>query len=162
MKTRLAFFLLGMLLLLGLVALLADRAEKRQRTVTATGKLVPGLDPAKAVRLEVKSKGATAVVEKKEGSWKVVPDGFAADEAAVKDAIEKLARLEKGSVVSENPAKHEALEVKEGDPRTTEVLVTLEGGKEPAAHLFVGKTGADYQSNFVRLKGEDRVYQTEE
>jgi hypothetical protein len=161
-KTRLAFFLLGTFVLLGLVAVLADRAEKRQRTTATTGKLLSGLDPAKAVRLEIKSKGATAVVEKKEGSWKVVPDGFSADDTAVKDAIEKLARLEKGSVVSENPAKHEALEVKDGDPRTTEVLVTIEGGKEPAAHLFVGKTGADFQSNFVRLKGEDRVYQTQE
>ena len=163
MKTRTIGLLLGALLLLALVAFLGDRADRRHTSGGGPGgKLFPGLDPAAVVKLEIRTPAKTFTLEKTQGAWKVTPEGFAADEEGVKEALAKLGSAEKAELASQNPAKHEALQVKDADPQGVEVKAWTKAPGAPAAHLLIGKPGPDYQSSFVRVQGDSNVYRTRE
>ena len=51
-------------------------------------------------------------------------------------------------------------QVKDDDPQGVEVKAWTAPSGAPAAHLLVGKPGPDFQSNFVRVKGDNNVYRT--
>jgi hypothetical protein len=104
--------------------------------------------------LEIAEPGKPAVQLKKDGAtWKVVtPVADKADEQAVKGAIDALGDLKWRDVVAENPASHEKLGLDEKQA----VKVTVKGGGQPMAVLWLGK------STQVRVGDDPKVWSTKD
>jgi|GEM_PF-624113 hypothetical protein len=80
---------------------------------------------------------------------------YPADSAAIQTAIEKLKSLKKEDLISQNPQKQAELEV--DSTKAIFVEVTNDKGKSIGA-FYVGKSGANWDQNFIREKGSSDVY----
>ncbi len=80
---------------------------------------------------------------------------YPADSAFIQTAIDKLKALKKEDLISQNPQKQVELEV--DTIQGTKVTVYNEK-LAPIGTFYIGKNGADWSSNFVRMKGSDDVY----
>ncbi|NNF06866.1 MAG: DUF4340 domain-containing protein, partial [Candidatus Eisenbacteria bacterium] len=80
--------------------------------------------------------------------------GYVADTSAVSSVLSTAAEIVATSVVSSNPEKQGIFEVNSEKG----VEVTLKEGDQVRAHFFVGKTGSDFTSSYVRSAESDEVY----
>lgn len=127
---------------------------------TASGLLFPKATAADARRIEITPKeGGASVLEKNGEEWVVTSQGgFRADAEAVNALFEKTAAIEAGNVVSKSPEKRSLFEV---DSTGLRVAIFAEGDKA-VADFVIGKSGPDFQSNYVRLTDGDAVYLSSE
>ncbi len=80
---------------------------------------------------------------------------YPVDSASIASALEKLTSLKKDALVSENPEKQNIFEVDTGKG----IRVDLEDNSGKSLGSFIiGKSGADYNSNYIRSKGSNAVY----
>ncbi len=92
---------------------------------------------------------------KEEGAWVLSsPVSARADSLAVSRLIQNLAGLELETVVSTNPDRYEEYGV---GPSAQQITVTMD---EESATLTVGRPGPDFQSAYVRLNEDPRVFLT--
>ncbi len=137
---------------LGLALLLGggNRADNTQ-----TGLLFPKATDIDSRKIEITTKDGTSVLEKNGDEWVVVSQGsFRADAEAVNALFQKVAAVEAGSVVSKSREKRALFEVD-----TTGVHVTIAGAGDAAfADFVLGKSGPDFQSNYVRPSQSDNIY----
>lgn len=96
--------------------------------------------------------------EKKTDSLPAVSTGkFQADPQKVQGIITAITDLQKGTAVSDNPAKQGVLQIAPAGLKVT--LFDAKGKK--LARLFVGKQGPDLFSSFVRDEESDTIYLVE-
>ncbi len=133
--------------------LVVDRffvGEAHRPRVTVVGdRLFPKLSPEAIVELELRrDEGDVKLVRGADG-WRVASEGGApADETLVRTALESLAELAPGPVVSENESKHvdfgvagrEAIEVVARDAAAKEV-----------ARFVLGERTSDWRGAYVRF-----------
>jgi len=153
-KPRSLAILTGVLGLLVLAIVLLGRKEEAVLTSSAE-LLFPGFDATKATKIAVKTKDKDVALEKKDGVWVIAGEGFKADEEAVKNLLDRVKEVEVADVASTNPESAKLFEVDKGGEHTVEVQ--LSAGATSLAHFFVGKSGPDFSSNYVRLDGSDRA-----
>lgn len=79
---------------------------------------------------------------------------FKADAERVEEVLEGLRKLEAGSLVSTNPSKQATYQV---NNLAKQIRVYDASGKKLAG-LYVGKSGPDMFTTYVRRDGEDEVY----
>jgi hypothetical protein len=82
-------------------------------------------------------------------------DDYPADSAVIQTAIEKIKSLKKEDLISQNPQKQVELEV--DTAKGVFVQVFGDKGKFIGA-FYIGKSGANWDQNFVREKGSNDVY----
>jgi len=162
-KTRTVAFLVGALALLALIVVVAERsAEQSRDTKLGGGELLRGYTTDAVVRFEIRARDQSWTLTKNDDAWTVGDEGFEADAAEVRRALDKLTGLDRRELVAQNPQKHEDLEVGAGSPRGVEVQLWTGASAEPTHHLHLGKTASDFRSSFVRLDSEDQVYLSRE
>ncbi len=81
-------------------------------------------------------------------------DEYPADSASLQTVLEKIKSMKKDDLISQNVAKQADLEV----DTVKGTRVDLVSDKGPASTFYIGKNGADWSSNFVRMKGSNDVY----
>jgi len=80
---------------------------------------------------------------------------YPVDSAAITSALEKIVSLEKTTLISEKPEKQTIFEV----DTTKGIQVELFGAaSKSVGTVIIGKTGPDYNSNYVRKIGSDSVF----
>ena len=146
--------LIGVLVGLIVIALILERpfggGEKEE-----VKPLFPGFDPQAVVKVEIKDAGTTTVLKKTKGGWAVeTARNYPADEEAVKEMFDEVKGMTTEELISRDPSKHSRFRVNE---EGVEVKMFGEGDKL-LAHLFVGKTGPDYISTYVRRADSNDVY----
>jgi hypothetical protein len=117
---------------------------------------VPEIKAADVARLELTNgKQEKTVLEKKGDEWRITaPADWKADQNAVKQLTDALARLSFGDTVSENAAKHAELGVADGKaPR----VVAKNASGTTRADLLIGKTIGGY--TMARVAGKNEVWQ---
>lgn len=96
-------------------------------------------------------------LRKVQGSWMVFKPGnsvgYKADMDEVKRALTRLTGM-KGEVISSKPEKYSLFEV--SDSQALFVRVKNKGG-DVIGELYLGKTGPDFSSTYVRAKGRKDV-----
>ncbi len=121
---------------------------------------IPGFDKQQAASVLIKSpeKGA-AHLQTKDGNWMVSADNrtFSADTAPVDKLLETVANLKAETIASKNPKNFGALEVTED--KGVEVHIRS-ASQETLAHFYVGKSGPDVFSTYVRKKDSGQVILT--
>jgi len=81
-------------------------------------------------------------------------DDYPVDSASMQTVIEKIKSMKKEDLISQNAGKQADLEV----DTIKGTRVDLATDKEPTVTFYIGKNGADWSSNFVRMKGSNDVY----
>jgi hypothetical protein len=81
--------------------------------------------------------------------------GYPVDSASISSAIEKLTSLKKSALISENPEKQSIFEV---DTLKGIIVDMADNSGKSLGTFIVGKSGPDYNSNYVRQKGSNLVY----
>lgn len=162
MKTRTIGILIGALALLSLVALVAERADKsRRESRLGSGPLLLNLDPAQVTRIEVVSKVVTWDINKIDGKWLLLPTRLPADPAAVSEILDRLKAIDQRELAATTSTAHKSFGLADGDASVIAVrLWRGESRGDATWHVLVGKSATDYTSSYVRLAGDDRVYQT--
>lgn len=126
---------------------------------TPAGLLFPKATDVEARRIAITTKDGTSVLEKSGEQWVVASQGsFRADAEAVNVLFQKVAAIEAGNVVSKSREKRTLFEVD-----TTGIQIEIRGaGDAVLADFVVGKSGPDFQSNYVRPADSDNIYLTGE
>lgn len=149
--------LAAVLIVLVLIVILLGRSGERGPAAEAKEELLfPGLDTAVVDRIVIHAgENGAELVRGGEGAWVVASeDDFPADPEAVERVLEASAELSAASLTSRRPSKHAIFEVDSAQA----VEVALEADGEEAARFFVGKSGPDFSSSYVRAGGRDEVY----
>ena len=80
---------------------------------------------------------------------------FRADSASVVSVLEKIVSIKKDQLISENPAKQSLFEVDSAKGILVEIFDNA--GKSKGS-FRIGKSGPDYNSNYVRMTRSNSVY----
>jgi hypothetical protein len=121
------------------------------------GSLVPELDTAKVMRVEV---GTTPdeklVLERNESAWTIsTADGYPADASKVNDLLTTIRDARTRTAVVTSDKYHESLEVTE-EKAQARIRLYREGESDPFVDLIIGKTTSG--GAHVRIAGEEDVW----
>ena len=143
-KTLIALAVLGILIV---VAVVVTRQPEKGQVTGERPRPVPKLAGGSFDTLTV-TKGASTTSIKKEGdSYKITaPAAYPADQGVAKTAFESIEKLEFGSIVSDQKAKHAEFEV---DDKALKVAVKK--GEQTLAELLIGKSVGG--NTLVRVPG---------
>jgi len=86
-------------------------------------------------------------------------DDYSADSESVASALEKIRTMKMDELISENKEKQTLLEV---DTVNGTILEVWDNEKNSLGKVIIGKSGPDYNSQFVREMGSDKVFRTNE
>jgi len=152
--TRLVIVLL---ILIGILLIVANPFKGPTRSSAEGGYLFPGLHTGEPAVITVDGSNDLSLWIK-DGEWLVRGAGepleYPADTAGVNRALRVALAARDREKISTNPAKRSIFEV---DSTGTFVRILDPDSTELAA-FYIGKAGADYAMNYVRLDGEDAVY----
>lgn len=152
MKQKQLILLLGILVVLLGLAYLTGVFEPNASTVDVPDVAIPADDLAQ-VRIEAPDRAWT--VARQGARWVLVdPVQEPTDSATVARFVQDLSALELESVASNNPERYSRYGV---DSTAKTVSATWPGGERL---LLVGQQGPDFQSVYVRLDDDPRVYLT--
>jgi len=114
------------------------------------------IDPAAASRIRVVGNdGKSAELAKREGGWVLVSGGdYPVQTTKVSELLGKLPGLLAGSVVTNKPSHHAALEVAASSFQRE---IQIDQAGKPTLHFYLG-TSAGIKDVHLRLAGEDSVY----
>lgn len=128
----------------------------------------PGLDENKVTSVLVKEGDKAVKLEKKNGTWMVGKASedrdssdagkekfYTADSASVQVALEKLVSMKKGDLMSRNPEKQSEFGVDSSGGMYVEIW---KGSDNSVGAMLIGEKGIEWNSNSVRLIGNDSVY----
>ncbi len=159
MKFKTTLILFGALLLLVLLAYLMEKPlSEREKEQKESSVLLFSAATSEAVqKIESKSAENDVTLEKRGEGWVVLKEdqAFPADPKAVESVLDTFEGLKQGRPVSKNPDKQGLFEV------TAEKGVEVRAigaNEEVLAHFFVGKTGPDFFSTYVRKDGSNDVF----
>ena len=103
--------------------------------------------------LSVVGEDGEVTLRKEEGGW-LLPDGLPADDTKVEGLIEKLANANSGWPVATSASVQERFEVAEDNHQRR---LTLSGGDEPVADIYLG-TSPGYRKTHARRVDDDDIY----
>jgi hypothetical protein len=118
---------------------------------------ISGFDKASAAAIIIKSKDKEEVqLQKKPEGWIVVTGSktYQADKAPIDNLLDTVGKIKIEAVASKNPKKYKELEVNQD--KGVEVRIE-DGTKKSLAHFYVGKSGPDLFSTYLRLADAEQV-----
>ena len=157
MKPRTLAILAGTLALLTLGWALLQRSSERVAS-PGTRLLFPGFDVSEVTRLDLRVGTTETTLETSDGLWTISPMGHKADQNAVTELLEKLKTIRISDVASTNPAKTAVFEVSPDHERVASVSAF--SADKTLVSFFIGKSGPDFSSNYVRLADSDETLRT--
>lgn len=131
---------------------LSERGHKKGKEAIV---LFPVFEKEKAAIISVKGPIHEVRLEKKGEGWLISnTDGFTADMKLVNSALDTIKNLTRENIASRNPKKQELFEVNK--VKGIEVNV-FSADQKTTARFYIGKTGPDFFSTYLRKEGSDEV-----
>lgn len=166
MKSKLIkIYILGAILLVAIgFLLLPNKIEKNGHKVSLDKVFNFEIAEINKIQLsyldQTKADGSSrtmADLAKVENQWLVASNhNYKALQPDVASLLEKAKEIALGEIVSENKERQAVLEIDEAKGTS----VKLYKGENIVANFWLGKAGADGNSNYFRLDGTDKVYTT--
>lgn len=152
MKFKKTLFLFILLAVLVAVAYLLERPKKTALSV----ELFPEFTLEAATKIDILNKGEDVILVKTDTGWKLEDaTGFPIDPDMVKKTLESITEIKKeNNVASNNPENQNLFEV---DPNTGIEVKISDTNSKILANFFVGKTGPDFMSTYLRKVNSDEV-----
>lgn len=146
-----------------------------------SGEFFPGLSKDELATVRIGDSKNTVEIRKENGRWVVAPDASAstgsneanpiaessgktsggssmvypADSASVQSLVDKLVNMKRDELISQNPENRGLFEVDTAKGIRVTVWKT---GDNKLGTFYIGKSGPDWSSNYVRMEGSDKVY----
>ena len=118
---------------------------------------IAGFDKASVAAILIKSKEKGEVqLQKKPAGWMVIAGQktYPADKTSIDNLLDAVGKIKIETIASKNPKKYKELEVDQDKG----VEVTLvDGAQKPLAHFYVGKSGPDLFSTYLRKADTEQV-----
>ncbi len=141
--------------LVGLIYLVAKPGGTGKKKSDAPEVLFAQLDTSKVDFVTIRDGADTVELKRGDERWMISSDSdFPANREGVSRLLAESAGFTTANVASRKPEKYAKFEV--DSAAAVEVVLLAEG--DTTAHFFVGKTGPDRTSNFVRAAGRDEVF----
>jgi hypothetical protein len=153
MKVKKEYFILAAIIL-ALSLYLFLRKTDRARYELPKLSTVPKADVSK---IEIAKKGATVILNRKNGNWNIGPQGYPADNAKVNNMLRIIENLILTAMVSES-RDYSRYELDDEH----KIIVRAYIGETVTREFEVGKAAPSYRHTFVRLKGNEMVYHARE
>jgi hypothetical protein len=135
------------------ITLLVLRAPEKGARTGESERPIAKIGEGALDTLEITKDGKKTTIKREGGGFKVTePVPYTADSDAAKQAFEAMEKLEFGSIVTDQKAKHAEYELGDKAPR----VVAKKGG-QVLADLRIGKMANSV--TMVRKEGDDRVWQ---
>jgi hypothetical protein len=114
---------------------------------------VPDIGKADISKIEISKPDTTIVLDKKDDTWHIAPEGYPANMDRVRNMLEILKGLTVTALVSEsrNFSRYDL-----GDDK--KITVKAWTGDTLVREFELGKAATSYQHTFVKLAGDDRIY----
>lgn len=118
---------------------------------------IPELKVSKISKIEISKKNTTIILNKKDKTWRIGPQGFAADSKKVKEMLGIIEKLTLTALVSESEDynRYDLNDEKK-------ITIRAWAGDRIVREFDMGKTVTSYQHTFVKLAGDERVYHARE
>lgn len=115
------------------------------------------ISPSKISKMSLESAEGSVVFIRKAGGWIVNEEAYPGDETSIKRAVDIAANLRLATLISEskNYGRYDL------DPDHAITIKAWEGDNL-IREFDVGKTASGHRHTFVKLAGDDRVYQAQE
>jgi len=149
MKIKKEYLILAMVILaLSLYLILRNPDRTHYRLPN-----VPDISKADISKIEISKPEATIVLNKKDDTWHIAPEGYPADTAKVKSMLDVITKLTVTALVSEskNYGRYDLDDNKK-------IAVRAWTSDTLTRDFEMGKAAASYQHTFVKLAGDDRIY----
>ena len=152
MKFRKTLFLFIFLMALGLIAYILERPKNIKPSVN----LFPEFTIDTAALIDIKNQEDKIILIRIDEDWKLEDEqGFPVDPELIKKTLDSIAELKKANnVFSNNPEKQSIYEV---DPNNGIEIKVSDQNQKILAHFFVGKTGPDFMSTYLRQADSNEV-----
>lgn len=110
-------------------------------------------------RLVLARSGKSVELVKAGDKWEMLsPVRVEADKQAIEDALEAFSKAVLSEPFSTDPKRHDSFEVTQSSGIHAQAFLQ-ENAETPDLDIFVGKSGADYDSAFLRRAKSDDVYE---
>jgi hypothetical protein len=146
---------LAILVVLLIAYLVMYQNDKKSLSVKETSNWL-GVDSGLVTRISVRRLGTAVDFEKAGEGWIVIDRGksYLTEKGTVEQLADLAHTLSVGEIISSNPEKQMLFQVDTISGNT----VTYSRDGNPLATLIIGKTGADYQTTYVRKPDSKDVY----
>lgn len=153
MSARTTLMLLGLLLALGLTAVVVEGPWSPDRARQHAA-VFPGLVAGEVSAIRVERSGQELLLSREGTGWVLGASREPANSAAVEQLLADLVAVQVSAVVSKNAQKQSAYE-SDAEHGSS---VRLEGPAGKTLHSFiVGKRGPDFESSYLRREGATEV-----
>lgn len=114
---------------------------------------VPPVAEAQISKIELSKLDTSIVLNKRDNSWYIAPQGYPADSRKVGDMLAIIGNLTLTALVSESSAysRYDLTDDKK-------ITVKAWAGEVLRREFEIGKVAPSYRHTFVKLAGDDRVY----
>ncbi|MCL2218792.1 MAG: DUF4340 domain-containing protein [Chitinispirillia bacterium] len=149
---------ISVLVIVSAIFIIADKMTAIRPPEHRT-KLFPALEERHINALVINNNGSRIRLERCPCGWKVSNAGDSlvkADSALAQIAVERIVSLKKGNVVSDNPANQSKFEIT--DDAASSIEIYTDTTQPPANTIIIGKSGPEWNTNYVRVKGQNEVY----
>ncbi len=117
---------------------------------------LPRIDKGEVTRIAIRKAGSELTLERDGDRWRILPEGYAADGAAVDGMLETLAGLRLTALASAS-GSYAPYGLQEGE----RVQVEAFKGDDLLLNLEIGKAAPSHRHTFVELADDGRVYHAE-
>lgn len=153
MKIKKEFIILGIIICGLLIYVFQRKADQINYQLP----VIPPVAQRELNKIEL-SKGETPIViMKKDDRWYIDPPGYLADSNKVKGMLDGIEKFSLAALVSESK-NYNRYDIDDQN----KIQIKAWQGETLKRDFLVGKTAAGSRHTFVRLAGDDRVYQAQE
>jgi hypothetical protein len=150
MKLKKEYMVLAVIVVALLLYILLKGTDKTHYSLPELTKIAR----ADVSKLVIIRPGGTLTLEGRGEEWKIQPQGYPADKNSVDRMLKAVEEFELSTLVSEskNYVQFDLADDKK-------IILEVFAGETSLAKLDIGKTATTYQHTYVRLAGDDKVYQ---
>jgi hypothetical protein len=140
-----------------IVALVLYIAFKNTNETHYTLPKIAPIDTAAVTKIVISRGDSTLTLERHDTAWLIEPQAYPADRGAVDKMLDAAAKLRLATLVSESKS-YTQYDLDDKGMIGVEVF----GGSDRLLQLDIGKVASTYRHTYVRLAGNDNVYQAED
>ncbi|MBI3364560.1 MAG: DUF4340 domain-containing protein, partial [Ignavibacteriae bacterium] len=153
MMNRSTVFLVGLLLVLGVIVFFLLPGEGERESSYKPGEIHFTVDSSSTLKIEIQRPGKSVTLENVGGKWTITsPILYAADQNTVHQLLSGLSKFKAGSLISSNPEKQSLFQV---DSSGTKLTVTDRSGT--ITSFIIGKMGPSFSEVYFRLPNSKDV-----
>jgi hypothetical protein len=149
-KEYLVLFILIITLSLYLLFRKADRSQYRLPNI-------PRVSTSEMTRVEISKPDGKILMEKKEGLWRISPEGYSVNAFKIKGILDTIGTLTLTTLISESKS-YERYDLH----KQKRIGVKAWSGDELKREFDVGKVAPSFNHTFVKIAGDERVYHAQE